>query len=82
MFNIDFQARLRNKVFWVAMISAVALLIQQLGFNILLSNYSGTVNSVLTILTMIGIIVDTSTPGISDKTITIEKSDSKENKTI
>lgn len=67
MFGIDLKSRLQNKAFWVAMASAVALLIQQLGLKILPSNYSDIVNTVLTILTMLGIVVDTSTTGISDK---------------
>lgn len=87
MLNIDFKARLRNKAFWVAMVSALALLVQQLGLNILPSNYSEIINSVLTILTIVGILVDPSTPGLSDQTITttantVETSDSTENKTI
>lgn len=87
MLNIDLTARLKNKAFWVAMASAIALLVQQLGVNILPSNYSEIVNSVLTVLTIMGIIVDTSTPGLSDQTIktianTIETSNSTEDKTI
>ena len=78
MFGIDLKARLNNKAFWVAMASAIALLAQQLGLKIIPDNYTEIVNTVLTILTMLGIIVDTSTTGISDQT----KTDSAENKTI
>lgn len=68
--NIDLKARLRNKAFLVAMISAIALLIQQLGFKDLIpENYKDVVNSILSILTMLGIVVDTSTEGISDVAI-------------
>lgn len=85
MLGIDLQARLKNKAFWVAMASAIALLVQQLGLNIIPNNYTEIVNTILTILTMLGIIVDTSTPGLSDKTTndeaeTVQASDSKENK--
>jgi len=69
MLNIDLKARLKNKAFWVSMVSAMALLVQQLGLQ-LPSDYSTVVNAILTILTMSGIIVDTSTPGISDQTTT------------
>lgn len=67
MINIDLKARLKNKAFWVAIASAMTLLAQQLGLNVIPENYTEIVNSVLGILTMLGIIVDTSTPGISDQ---------------
>jgi uncharacterized membrane protein len=84
MLSIDLEARLKNKSFWVAMASAIAILVQQLGLNIVPANYTEIVNTVLIILTMLGIVVDTSTTGISDqvKTITAESDqavDSKEN---
>ena len=68
--SIDLKARLKNKAFWVAMASAVVLLAQQLGLNIFPNNYADIVNSVLTVLTMVGIVVDTSTTGISDQVTT------------
>jgi len=70
MLGIDLKARLKNKAFWVAMASAIAMLVQQLGLNILPSNYTEIVNTVLMLLTMGGILVDTSTTGISDKITT------------
>ena len=66
MSNIDLKARLKNKAFWVAMASAIGLLAQQLGLNIIPANYTEIVNTVLTVLAMTGIVVDTSTPGLSD----------------
>lgn len=66
MLNINFKSRLRNKAFWVSMISALVLLAQQLGVQ-LPSNYSEIINAVLTILVMSGIVIDTSTPGINDQ---------------
>lgn len=85
MLGIDLKSRLKNKAFWVAMASAIVMLLQQLGLNIIPSNYAEIVNTILIILTMTGIIVDTSTIGISDKvtTTTIETEqtvDSTENK--
>ena len=79
MLTIDLKARLKNKAFWVSMVSAMALLVQQLGLQ-LPSDYSTVVNAILTILTMSGIIVDTSTPGISDQTTTTT-TNSTENET-
>lgn len=70
MLSIDLKARLKNKSFWVAMASAIAILVQQLGLNIIPANYTEIVNTVLIILTMLGIVVDTSTTGISDQVTT------------
>jgi len=70
MLGIDLKARLKNKAFWVSMASAIAILAQQLGLNIIPSNYTEIVNTVLIILTMAGIVVDTSTTGISDQVTT------------
>lgn len=70
MLNIDLKSRFKNKAFIVSLVSAIVLLIQQLGFrNLIPSNYSDIVNTLLTIGTMLGIIVDTSTPGINDNVI-------------
>ena len=59
--------RLRNKAFWVTLASAIVLLAQQLGLNIFPSNIADIINSVLAILTIAGVIIDPSTPGITDK---------------
>lgn len=72
--DIDLKARLRNKTFWISMISAIVLLVQQLGLNVIPGNYTDVINTVLTILVMLGIVVDTSTPGISDQSKTEKKS--------
>lgn len=84
LLGIDLKARLRNKAFWIAIASAIALLAQQLGLDIIPSNYEEIINVVLSLLTMIGIVVDTSTIGISDKiaintTDIIQSSNSTEN---
>ena len=70
MLSIDLKARLKNKAFWVAIASAIAMLAQQLGLDIIPSNYTDIVNTLLTILIMVGIVVDTSTMGISDQVTT------------
>jgi len=85
MLSIDLTARLKNKAFWVAIASAIAMLAQQLGLDIIPSNYTDIVNTLLTILIMAGIVVDTSTRGISDQvttttTETDQVVDSTENK--
>jgi len=65
--NINWKARLQNKAFWVAIVGAIVLLTQQLGYNIFPSNWSDILSSVLTIFILLGIVVDTSTAGIGDK---------------
>lgn len=70
MLMLDLKARLKNKTFILSMLGAIVLLIQQLGFKDLIpSNWLDIVNTILSILVMLGIIVDTSTPGVSDKII-------------
>ena len=59
--------RLRNKAFLVALASAIILLIQQLGLDILPSNISDIINSVLAILTIMGVVIDPTTSGLTDK---------------
>lgn len=63
---MNWKARLRNKTFWVALISAVVLLTQQLGLNIFPENIGEITNTLLLIFTILGVIVDPTTSGISD----------------
>jgi len=73
MLTLDLKTRFRNKAFIIAMVSAVVLLVQQLGFKDLIpANYLDIEYSILSILTMLGIIVDTSTPGVSDSVAVTE----------
>ena len=58
--------RLRNKAFLLALSSAIILLIQQLGIDILPKNISDIVNTVLVILVAMGVVIDPTTPGIKD----------------
>ncbi len=70
MLSINLKARLENKTFWVSLLSAVVLLIQQCGLDaskFIPSNYVDIINTVLEILTILGITVDTSTPGVNDQ---------------
>jgi phi LC3 family holin len=70
MLTINLKSRLKNKAFLLSMLGAIVLLIQQLGFKDLIpSNWLDIVNTVISVLVMLGIVVDTSTPGISDKIV-------------
>jgi phi LC3 family holin len=64
--NIDWNARLRSKAFWVSMVSLIVLLIKQLGILQVPENWNDVLTTVLSILSAMGIIVDPSTPGLSD----------------
>jgi uncharacterized membrane protein len=70
MVTINLKSRFRNKAFLVAFASAIVLLLQQIGLKQYIpSNWPETLNAFLTVLIMLGIVVDTSTPGISDKVV-------------
>ena len=64
--KLDIKARLRNKYFWVLMLSLVVLLLDQLGIELPvdINEIGGTI---LSIAVLLGIIVDNGTEGFSDK---------------
>jgi phi LC3 family holin len=72
--KINWRVRLKNKNFWVAMISSIILLIQQVagifGANIDLGSLGdkllAIVNTVFVILALVGVVSDPTTDGISD----------------
>lgn len=65
--KIDIKARLRNKYFYVSFISLLVILLEQLGIELPfdLNAISGTI---LSMAVLLGIVIDSSTPGLSDKT--------------
>ena len=70
--KIDWKARLTNKTWWVAIISVVLLIAQYFGFD--LTKYIGEdwqtlITLIFALIALLGITVDTSTTGISDKAI-------------
>lgn len=64
---MNWNARFKNKTFWVALSSAVILLFQQIGWNIFPDNIAEIVNTILTIFVILGVVVDPTTGGIADK---------------
>ena len=64
--KLDIKARLRNKYFWVSMLSLVVLLLDQLGIRlpIDINEIGGTI---LSMLVLLGIVVDNGSEGFSDK---------------
>lgn len=64
---MDFKARLKSKPFWVATISAVTVISQQMGVTIFPDKFNVIANAILGLFILLGVVVDTSTLGISDK---------------
>ena len=64
--KLDIKARLRNKYFWVSMLSLVVLLLDQLGIKLPvdINEIGGTI---LSMAVLLGIIVDNGSEGCSDK---------------
>lgn len=74
MSKINWLVRVRNKAFWVVIIPAVLLLIQAIanvfGLTIDLgdlgNNLIAVVNGAFVVLSILGIVVDPTTNGVSD----------------
>ena len=64
--KLDIKARLKNKYFWVSMLSLVVLLLDQLGIKLPV-NINETGGTILSMAVLLGIIVDNGSEGFSDK---------------
>ena len=72
--GINWKVRLKNKMFWVAIIPAILLLAQLVaglfGYTLELGDMGGKlieiVNAVFVILTLLGVIADPTTQGMTD----------------
>ena len=64
--KLDIKARLRNKYFWVSMLSLAVLLLDQLGIKLPvdINEIGGTI---LSMAVLLGIVVDNGSEGFSDK---------------
>ncbi|NKN40460.1 phage holin [Streptococcus alactolyticus] len=62
---INWKLRFKNKATLLAIASTVILLIQQLGFK-LPDNIEDVVNTVLTLLVLLGVVNDPTTAGVGD----------------
>ncbi|MBT2813365.1 phage holin [Staphylococcus coagulans] len=69
---INWKIRIKQKAFWVAMLSAIFLFAQSIakvfGYDIQVytEQLTDTLNSVLGILVLMGVIQDPTTQGVSD----------------
>lgn len=72
--SINWKVRVKNKAFWVALIPAVLLLVQQvcaifgatLDFGELQAQLVAIVGTVFTLLAILGIVADPTTVGVTD----------------
>ena len=81
--NINWTVRFRNKSFWLSLIPALLLLVQVVaavfGYTLDLGDLGNkllaVVNALFAILTLLGVVTDPTTAGVSDSTqaLTYEK---------
>ena len=72
--RINWKVRLKNKAFWLAVIPALLLVVQTVaslfGYNwdfvILNQQIASIVNSIFALLTILGVVNDPTTAGITD----------------
>lgn len=72
--KINFLVRLKNKAFWLALIPALLLVVQTVaslfGYNwdfiFLNQQIAAIINAVFAVLSILGIVVDPTTAGMSD----------------
>lgn len=71
---IDWKKRFSSKAFWLALIPAVLLLVQvvaapfgyQWDFALMNEQLTAIVNALFAVLAILGIVVDPTTPGVTD----------------
>ena len=74
MNEINWKVRIKNKVFWLALIPAVLLLVQtvcsvfgvELDFGNLQDKLLAVVNALFAVLVILGIVADPTTEGLGD----------------
>lgn len=86
--KINWKVRLKNKNFWIAFIPALLLLVQVVasvfGFTLDLGDLGNkllaVVNAAFAVLSIVGIVTDPTTKGVSDseQALTYDKPKSKE----
>lgn len=80
---INWKVRIKNKTFWLSIVPAILLLIQVIAvpfgydFKIepLNTEIVNIVNAVFVVLSIIGIVTDHTTTGISDSPLVMEKTE-------
>lgn len=84
--SINWKVRVKNKAFWVALIPALLLLIQQvcavfgvtLDFGELQSQLVAVVGTVFALLAILGVVADPTTAGVGDSEQALTYTEPKE----
>ena len=63
--KLDIKARLKNKYFWISLISLVVMLLEQLGIK-LPFDLNSISRTMLSMAVLLGIVVDNGSEGFSD----------------
>lgn len=64
--KFNLKEQIKNKYFWVSVVSLVVLTAQQFNLDIIPSNFQDFANSVLTILVAMGILNNNATNGLGE----------------
>ena len=64
--KFNLKEQIKNKYFWLSLVSLVVLTAQQFNLDIIPDNFQDYVNSILTILVAMGILTNNSTPGLGE----------------
>ena len=84
---INWKVRIKNKTFWLSLIPALLLLAQALGavFGLSLDlsavgeKLLTVVNTLFAVLTMLGVVTDPTTAGVSDSKLALSYDEPKKN---
>lgn len=85
---INWKVRIKNKLFWLAIIPAVLLLISAvaavfgytLDFSALEAKLAAVVEAVFSVLIILGVVVDPTTSGVKDSTLAMTYETPKKDK--
>lgn len=86
MMNINWMVRIKNKNFWISLIPAILLLVQVVaavfGYTLNLGDLGdkllAVVNALFAVLTILGIVTDPTTAGVSDSAQAMTYTEPKE----
>ena len=84
---INWKVRIKNKTFWLSLIPALLLLAQALGavFGLSLDlsavgeKLLTVVNTIFAVLTILGVVTDPTTAGVSDSKLALSYDEPKKN---
>ena len=84
--SINWKVRLRNKTFWLSLIPAVLLLVQVIaavfGYTLDLGDLGNkllaVVNALFAVLSVLGVVTDPTTKGVSDSAQALSYEEPKE----